>query len=110
HLAAHSSAVLATQIVQVTSEAAASPIMTAFTTISAAMNMPHGDRSCGNAPGLAGAGDEPDDASAVDGNCTGSADSASGSTGSAVGASVAASAPAGGATSDGEAVSGNDCA
>ena len=40
---------LATQTVQVTSEANARPIMTAFTMISACRNMPHGDRSCGSA-------------------------------------------------------------
>ncbi|CAH2406044.1 hypothetical protein MES4922_420056 [Mesorhizobium ventifaucium] len=38
---------LASHIVQVTKDAKASPIITAFTTMSAAMNMPHGDRSCG---------------------------------------------------------------
>ena len=42
-----SSSDLASQMVQVTSEAKASPIITALTTISAAMNMPQGDRSCG---------------------------------------------------------------
>src|SRR5690606_19340534 len=42
-----SSSDLATQTVQVASEASARPIITAFTTQSAAMNMPHGDRSCG---------------------------------------------------------------
>ena len=43
-----SSMVFASQIVHVTSEAKASPIITAFTTMSAFMNMPHGDRSCGS--------------------------------------------------------------
>ena len=38
----------ATQTVQVTSEATARPIMTAFTMVSACRNMPHGERSCGN--------------------------------------------------------------
>ncbi|MOA52869.1 hypothetical protein D3C78_1762350 [compost metagenome] len=37
----------ATQTVQVTSDAKASPIITPFTTQSAAMNMPQGDRLCG---------------------------------------------------------------
>ncbi|MNY28316.1 hypothetical protein D3C86_1622860 [compost metagenome] len=37
----------ATQTVQVTSDAKARPIITPFTTQSAAMNMPHGDRLCG---------------------------------------------------------------
>ena len=39
---------MASQIVQVTSDAKARPIITAFTTMSAAMNMPQGDRSCGS--------------------------------------------------------------
>ena len=39
----------ATQTVQVTSEATARPIMTAFTMVSACRNMPQGERSCGNA-------------------------------------------------------------
>ncbi|CAH2405990.1 conserved hypothetical protein [Mesorhizobium escarrei] len=38
---------LASHIVQVTKDAKASPTITAFTTMSAAMNMPHGDRSRG---------------------------------------------------------------
>jgi hypothetical protein len=38
----------ATQTVQVTSEATARPIMTAFTMVSACRNMPQGDRSCGS--------------------------------------------------------------
>src|SRR6185437_12148903 len=46
--ATHSSIVLASQIVQVTSEAKASPTMTAFTTMSAWRNMPHGDRLRGS--------------------------------------------------------------
>jgi hypothetical protein len=37
----------ATQTVQVTSEAAARPIITAFTMVSASWNMPQGERSCG---------------------------------------------------------------
>ncbi len=45
--AAVSSIALASSSVQVTSEAKARPIMTAFTTMSAFMNMPKGDRSCG---------------------------------------------------------------
>jgi hypothetical protein len=40
--------VFASQIVHVTSEAKANPIMTAFTTISAFTNMPHGDRLRGS--------------------------------------------------------------
>jgi hypothetical protein len=40
-----SSRVFARKIVQVTSEAKARPIMTAFTTRSAARNLDHGDRS-----------------------------------------------------------------
>ena len=43
-----SSMVLASHTVQVTSEAKASPIMTAFTTISALRNMPQGDRLRGS--------------------------------------------------------------
>ena len=39
---------LANQMVQVRTEAKASPTMTVLTTMSAAMNMPHGDRSRGN--------------------------------------------------------------
>src|SRR5215470_13687403 len=46
--AKRSSSHLASQTVQVTSDANASPIITAFTTMSALMNMPHGDRSCGS--------------------------------------------------------------
>ena len=42
-----SSIVLASQTVQVTIEATTRPTMTAFTTTSAFMNMPHGDRSRG---------------------------------------------------------------
>src|SRR5262249_34416598 len=48
-LAAAISIVLTSQIVQVTTEAKASPTMTAFTTTSADMNMPQGDRSRGSA-------------------------------------------------------------
>jgi hypothetical protein len=44
-----SSMLLATHTVQVTSEATARPIMTAFTMVSACRNMPQGERSCGNA-------------------------------------------------------------
>ena len=46
--AAASSTPLANQIVHVTSEANASPIITAFTMMSACMNIPHGDRSRGS--------------------------------------------------------------
>ncbi len=40
--------VFASHTVQVTSEAKASPIITAFTTMSALRNMPHGDRLRGS--------------------------------------------------------------
>ena len=53
-LGAASSIALASQIVQVTSEAKASPSITPFTTMSAAMNMPQGDRSCGKVAAAAG--------------------------------------------------------
>ncbi len=55
-LAEASSSALASQIVQVTTEAKANPTITAFTTMSAAMNMPQGERSCGTASGATGAG------------------------------------------------------
>jgi len=45
----NSSTVLASQTVQVTTEANARPAMTAFTITSADRNMPHGDRSRGSA-------------------------------------------------------------
>src|SRR5262249_4869603 len=48
-LARNSSTVLASQTVQVTTEANARPAMTAFTITSADRNMPHGDRSRGSA-------------------------------------------------------------
>src|SRR5262249_36301843 len=44
-----SSIVLASQTVQVTTDAKASPIITAFTMMSAVRNMPHGERSRGSA-------------------------------------------------------------
>src|ERR1700758_4445608 len=44
-----SSIILAMKMVQVTSEANASPIMTALTMMSADRNIDHGDRSCGTA-------------------------------------------------------------
>jgi hypothetical protein len=47
-LARASSTALASHTVQVTSDAKARPIITAFTTMSACRNMPHGDRSCGS--------------------------------------------------------------
>src|SRR5688500_17815357 len=50
-LAANNSRLLASQIVQVTSEANTSPIMIAFTTMSAPMNIPQGERSRGSDPG-----------------------------------------------------------
>ncbi len=46
-LAAHSSILFAIHTVQVMTEAMARPIITDFTTMSAAMNMLHGDRSRG---------------------------------------------------------------
>ena len=46
-LAAHSSMLLANHTVQVTTEAKARPIITDFTTMSASMNIFHGDRSRG---------------------------------------------------------------
>jgi biopolymer transport protein ExbD len=46
--AAASSMPLANQIVHVTSDANASPIITAFTMMSACMNIPHGDKSRGS--------------------------------------------------------------
>ena len=51
--------VLASQTVQVTSEANTRPIITTFTTMSALRNMPHGDRSRGSSALMIG---EPDDA------------------------------------------------
>ena len=50
---------LASHIVQVTREAKANPIITAFTMMSAAMNMPHGDKSCGRFSSIAPAGAAP---------------------------------------------------
>ena len=49
--ALRSSIVLASQTVQVTTDAMTRPIMTAFTTTSAFMNMPHGERSRGRTRG-----------------------------------------------------------
>jgi hypothetical protein len=46
--APRSSSHLASQTVQVASEATARPIITSFTMMSAWRNMPHGERSCGN--------------------------------------------------------------
>jgi hypothetical protein len=46
--AIHSSMALANQTVQVSTEAKARPTITALTTISAAMNMPQGDKSRGS--------------------------------------------------------------
>src|SRR4051812_48947927 len=53
-LADTSSRVLASHTVQVTTEAKASPIKTAFTTTSAPTNMPHGLKSRGNSPMVGG--------------------------------------------------------
>src|SRR5688572_28150375 len=50
-LATNNSRLLASQIVQVTSEANTNPIMIAFTTMSAPRNMPQGERSRGSEPG-----------------------------------------------------------
>ena len=52
-LAASNSKALANQMVQVSSEAKARPTITALTTMSAAMNMPHGDRSRGSVSAMA---------------------------------------------------------
>src|SRR6186997_3317104 len=49
-----SSRALANQMVQVSTDAKARPTITAFTTISAAMNMPHGDRSRGSLSAMSG--------------------------------------------------------
>src|SRR5512147_1317372 len=49
-----SSRALANQIVQVSTDAKARPIITAFTTMSAAMNMPHGERSRGSLSAMSG--------------------------------------------------------
>ena len=61
--APRSSSHLASQTVQVASEATARPIITSFTMMSAWRNMPHGERSCGSSavlievsPGSGGAG------------------------------------------------------
>ncbi|CAH1657327.1 conserved exported hypothetical protein [Hyphomicrobiales bacterium] len=77
-LAAASSMLLASQTVQVISEAKARPTITALTTRSACMNMPQGDRSCGNPP--------------AEGPCS------EGSSGSAVSAVGAVAGPAAGVT------------
>jgi hypothetical protein len=53
--AAASSIALANQIVQLSTEAKASPIMIIFTMMSPAMNIPHADRSRGNLNSTAGA-------------------------------------------------------
>ena len=45
---------LANQIVQVSTDAKARPTITAFTTMSAAMNMPHGERSRGSLSAMSG--------------------------------------------------------
>ena len=52
--ASTSSIALASQIVQVSTEAKTSPIITALTTMSAARNMPQGERSRGNCSAIAG--------------------------------------------------------
>ena len=54
--ALNSSIALASQMVQVSTEAKARPTITALTTISAAMNMPQGDRSRGRFSTMAGSG------------------------------------------------------
>src|SRR4029079_13531674 len=67
-----SSSALANQMVQVSTDAKARPTMTAFTIMSAAMNMPHGERSrgslsamSGECPAVAAAGESTADAPAV---------------------------------------------
>ena len=55
-LAASNSKALANQMVQVSTEASTRPIITALTTMSAAMNIPHGDRSCGSVSATAEGG------------------------------------------------------
>jgi len=54
--APQSSRLLASQIVQVRTEAKTRPSITAFTMMSADMNIPHGVRSRGNSAGAAAAG------------------------------------------------------
>ena len=54
--AVSSSIALANQMVQVSTEAKTSPIITALTTMSAAMNMPQGDRSRGSLSTASGTG------------------------------------------------------
>src|SRR6266481_3622106 len=54
--APQSSRVLASQMVQVRTEARTRPSITALTMMSADMNMPHGVRSRGNSAGAAAAG------------------------------------------------------
>src|SRR6185369_16131457 len=51
-----SSRALANQMVQVSTEAKARPTITVFTTMSAAMNMPHGERSRGSVTRASGTG------------------------------------------------------
>ena len=49
--------VLASQIVQVSTDAKRRPIITALTMMSADMNMPHGERSRGSCPGAVSVAD-----------------------------------------------------
>src|SRR5262245_13674070 len=87
-----SSRALANQIVQVSTDAKARPTITAFTTISAAMNMPHGERSRGSLSATSGELA----AGAVAGEST-----AGGVAGGAAAGSVAGVATAGGTVGEG---------
>src|SRR5215470_13587800 len=92
-----SSTHLASQTVQVTSDAKARPIITAFTTMSALMNMPHGDRSCGSSAALTSG--RLGGATAGAGAATvGAAGAADGVAGAAVGVAAAVGATAGAVT------------
>ena len=75
-LAPNSSSVFASHTVHVTSDANAKPMITAFTTMSALRNMPHGDRSCGSRPALI-AGVDPVAAGSAVGAAAGAASCAS---------------------------------
>ncbi len=79
-----SSRLLAIKTVQVASEAKASPIITAFTMMSACRNMPQGERSCGNS------------AVATECSAAGADGVATGADGVAVGAGTGAAVGAGG--------------
>ncbi len=68
-LAANISSVLASAIVQVTNDANARPIITAFTTMSADRNMPHGERSRGSCAAALVGGEAGSFAGATAGAC-----------------------------------------